>query len=416
MKSNLTVSARGARCSLVRFRWAESFGRVGVCAYIAGFAAPFERDIPLIILVLSSILAVGSSFRKTSTVSSPLILLVLVFLVALGLSILFSEDIGRSVRLSASVLPAVLLFFLLAEHCNGAQDIRLVYLTFSAVGLGLGSLLLWNAWRHSGAEISVWTSGTRSPILVVPNDVAFLALVAPLSLVLLYNESRLVIKALATFSLLLTLCAVCVFQSRIAMLTLIVSVTFTATLLRPRLGLVCGFVVLLAGTLIDGLTGFPLARKFSHLWDARISLWLAAWAMFLSAPFLGHGPHTFALLYQSYLHGLSLPPWLPTELHTVVPWPHNLYLEALAEQGVIGLAALGVLLAYGVLAAWKMQRAAAGEVRIFAAGALGGLAGFCVAGGGELSFLRLWVVIILFTFLGVIARLSSIQMKMLEAG
>ena len=40
------------------------------------------------------------------------------------------------------------------------------------------------------------------------------------------------------------------------------------------------------------------------------------------------------------------------------------------------------------------------------AGAFGALGGFCLAGVFELSLLRLWVVLLLFTLLGVIAHLS----------
>src|SRR5262249_26011036 len=138
----------------------------------------------------------------------------------------------------------------------------------------------------------------------------------------------------------------------------------------------------------------------------RIPLWLAAWGMFRDAPWLGHGPHTFVLLYRSYLHRLSLPTWLPAE-QRLVPWVHNLYLEVLAEQGVVGFTALGILLACGLAVAWRLQRTASADARLLGVGALASLISLCGAAGVELTLLRQWVAVMLFVLLGVIAHLSS---------
>jgi len=238
----------------------------------------------------------------------------------------------------------------------------------------------------------------------VPNDVAFLALVAPLSLVLLYRQPRSVVGILAALSILLSVCAVCALRSRGAILTFIVSIICVAALLRPRLSLACGLVILISALLVDGFLGFPLMAKFGSVWDnkfsdigvgGRIKLWSTAWAMFLEAPLLGHGAHTFTY----------------SEWPLTVLWAHNLYLEVLAEQGIIGLAALGLLLACGASRAYQIQRAAPGEARILGAGAFAGLVGFCLAAAFELSLLRLWAVIMLFALLGVIAQLSPLETK-----
>lgn len=388
----------------------SAFGPIGVCAYIASFAVPLELgwDIPLTALALIGILATVTSFKKSPAAGSPFVLPALVFLGATGLSILVSEDFGRSLRLSAPLVPAALLFFLIAEHFDSIQDTRLLYLTFSLVGLGLACMLLWAAWKNGKVEPDVWVSNVRSPILLVKNDVTFLAVVAPLSLVLAYREPRSVVGILALLSVLLSVCVVGIFQSRIAMLTMVTSITFAAALVRPRLGLICGLTIPILILLIDASLGFPLVARFGRHWEGsgRIPLWLAAWAMFLHAPLLGHGAHTFVLFYGSYLQRLSLPPWFFTDPR-VVPWAHNLYLEVLAEQGIIGLMALGFVLARGVSSARSIQRVASSETRIFGAGAVAGLVSFCLAGMFELTLLRQWVVIIMFTLLGVIAQLSS---------
>jgi hypothetical protein len=153
------------------------------------------------------------------------------------------------------------------------------------------------------------------------------------------------------------------------------------------------FLTLLTNTLL-----FPhsqITTKFVHKkWtlNGREEYWSTAWKMFHEAPLLGKGPHTFGLFH-------------PT------PWAHNLYLEVLAEQGIVGFAALGFLLVSGTTAAWRVVGQTGGEVRLFAAGTLAGLIGFCFAGGAELTLLREWVVTTLFTFLGIVEHLVSRQMK-----
>ena len=379
-------------------------GPLGACAYLAGFALPFEWDIPLALLALSGSLALATCGRNGPAARWPLALPVLVFSLVGGLSILLSEDIGRSARLSAAWLPAALLFFLIAGYFRDLRHTRRLYLTFSLVGLGLASVLLWTAGQNGWAVSRHWASQVGSPIFIVTNDSAFLAVIAPLSLALFYRAPRSVEGVLAALSILLSIGAVCMLRSRVAMLTVMVSLTCAAVLMRPRRGFIWGVGILSLALLVDGLLGFPLAAKFRHVWDGesgrlrdgRLWVWSAAWAMFREAPWWGHGPHTFT---YTTVDGITM------------TWVHNLYLEALAEQGLVGLAALGFLLVSGVSAGWNVQRAALGEARILGAGALAGLIGFGCAALFELSFLRQWVVIILFALLGVVAQLAATKQR-----
>ena len=156
-----------------------------------------------------------------------------------------------------------------------------------------------------------------------------------------------------------------------------------------------------------GLWGPHLLNDSFNKWDGtgRIPLWLSAWKMFLGAPLFGQGPHTFVLFYNSYLQNISLPSWLFVD-HRIVPWAHNLYLEVLAEQGLIGLSALVLLLARGLFIAWNLRQAKSDEIRILGYGAFAALVGFCFAAAIELTFLRQWVLIMMFTLLGLITHLS----------
>ena len=89
-----------------------------------------------------------------------------------------------------------------------------------------------------------------------------------------------------------------------------------------------------------------------------------------------------------------------------MPWPHNLYLETLAQQGLVGIGCLLLLLGAGLTTAVKTFRRAAVDERRVSAAALAGLLGFCVAAFVELTLLRLWVVVMLFVYSGVIANLD----------
>ncbi len=207
----------------------------------------------------------------------------------------------------------------------------------------------------------------------------------------------------------LSTCVVAIYQSGVGLVALVAAASSTAALLGMRKGLLWGVAAIVPALLADGLKGFPLLSKFINLWggNGRIPLWLSAWSMFLDAPVLGQGPHTYGLFYKKYVTQYNLPAWAGFEPREV-PWAHNLYVEILGQQGIIGFAALMLLLAYVFSAAWRTRQASE-EVRILGAGAFGGLVGFCLAATIELTFLRHWVVIMFFVLVGLIHQLSTIQ-------
>jgi O-antigen ligase len=374
-------------------------GVVGSCLYIAGFALPLQWDIlPLLVLALFSAWAALTLSHAHATAWAVLALLVVVFLAETAVSTLLSVDISRSIRLGMQLLPAALLFFLITEHFDGPRDIRLLYLTLSILGVVLASRMLWNAW-HAHGTVHLRVTRLGIPLLVDPNDLTFLAIIAPLSLVLLYREARQACRLIAGLSIFLSLCAACVFRSRTAVLTMIISLTCITLLTQRRRRLVAGLAALLALLLLVLLLNvlfFPNSQLVAKVMrndydtlDGRTPVWSAAWTLFLNAPVVGHGPHTFGVFSK-------------------IPYVHNLYLEMLAERGGLGLAILGVLIAYGLAAAWRLKRVASSDATFLGAGALAGLVGFCSAAMVDLSFVHQWVAIILFVLLGVIARLSSL--------
>jgi O-antigen ligase len=295
----------------------------------------------------------------------------------------------------------VLLFFVVASHEVETRDIRRFYLILSAVGLGLAAMVLWGAWTAPhGLRLHALVPRLGIPILVVPNDLTVLAIIAPLSWVLLYRTPLSLGTLVPVLSLLLSAAAVGVYRSRTAILTMLVTLLFTIAVsqrVRQRWlwwvgGLVVLLLVLLTCLDVFHFPGPSLLTKFlGKGLSGRDKYWATAWTMFGDAPLVGQGPHTFGRFHKT-------------------PWAHNLYLEVLAEQGLLGLLTLGGLLSCGLGGGWTLRRAPTEDGRLLGAGALAGLVGFCAAGVVEITLLREWVVTMLFMLLGVISHLVSMQL------
>ena len=102
----------------------------------------------------------------------------------------------------------------------------------------------------------------------------------------------------------------------------------------------------------------------------RLAHWVAGYRMWESAPWLGVGAGNYAAAYES----VRMPTWTEPLGHA-----HNLYLNILAETGLIGLAAFAAM--WIGLAAWAWRRtngdpafACSGWCRAMAAAALGAMA------------------------------------------
>lgn len=108
-----------------------------------------------------------------------------------------------------------------------------------------------------------------------------------------------------------------------------------------------------------------LRRPFA----TRAELWQAAWAAFRERPWLGLGPGRFQESYSRWLPQVEPDP----RLH-----PNELYLHVLAEGGLVGAAALLVLVACALAALWRgLARPGAA---LAAAAGLGMLAGWLAHG------------------------------------
>ncbi len=388
---------------------ASQWATVGVCLFLLGFAAPIPSQLPLIALVGFALLATFFE-AKPGRVGAPipLMLAVAVFLVSTGLSLFFSVDRERSLELSASWIPGVLLFVVISERLRSEANLRAVYACLSFVALALSLALLAGRWYY-GPDAHSWLLEMGLPVLVVPNDCHFLALLTPFSLILADRNPRSAVGASALVSIAATGLAIIALGGRGAVLVWGACLVVTGVLLRPRLGLGLGISALLIVGVGDAVLGFPLASKFTQVVDSRISLWMIAWEIFLDDPLLGQGPHTFRPLYFEYFNRIDFPDWVTFDpWGTAVPWAHNLYLEILAERGIVGFLAFAGMTGIALLYAFRARLRGSDDVASLASGAIGGLAGLFVSGLFEASFLRVWTVVLLFCVLGVIGRLFAL--------
>lgn len=102
------------------------FAAIGTCAYILGFAVPFEWDLPLIALAVFAILSIVFNPGNTPTSRPALLFPVMFFVVSVGASTFVSINATWSLFLSASLLPAGLIYFLVAGQFYSFRHVRML--------------------------------------------------------------------------------------------------------------------------------------------------------------------------------------------------------------------------------------------------------------------------------------------------
>lgn len=376
---------------------------LGVFAYLGSLAFLKSLNLPLLALAVAGIVAALFPHQRVSVVRYSYAIPCLLALSFL-LSLLFSEDVSRSLELSAALLPAFLLYFLVTLYFNKATDMALLCGGLSLLGLTLSIPLLFISVTHdlqfnTASEVTPWI--VWSPILVSRNDLAILAITSPFAIILALRNPRSGMGAIGAISAILGFATVVAYQSRGATLAWAVSAIALAVLLRRR-----AMLMILAATasfalMFDMYRGFPLVRRFVELLMnpaselLRIKEWQVAWNMFLEKPLFGHGPHSFSHYFY-------------------IPWPHNLYLETLAEMGLIGFLALGFALCYSLIVSFRATRAVTSD-RYLAAASVSALLAFALASLIELSFIRQWVVVMFLLLLAVALKTGTPNTKESES-
>jgi O-antigen ligase len=148
--------------------------------------------------------------------------------------------------------------------------------------------------------------------------------------------------------------------------------------------------------------GMLLAGNAETAVGERLIMWKAAFRMFLSNPLFGVGTGDYVATMSRYISSGDIPSYFAQ-----FNQPHNIYLFALATNGLLGLGALLYLLYRILSAAWRLQRGE-GSSRLYGLLALAVAVHF-MAGGMTDSFFNIQMLRYTFAFLiGLCLRSSTI--------
>ncbi len=372
-----------------------------------GFTARF--DVPLAVLAVGAALAFSADERQ----SSPAKLwqehwsLVLFLLVA-AVATLFSGNPRHSLGVQPQLLPALLCYAVIVSFVRSRASISFICAALLCSGLLTAALMLVATFAGQRADdplAQVQTLGNA--LLIVPNDVLILSVIAPLVLGMAWTRVGWW-RFIAAIYLLSALVVSAMIQSRQAVILLILGSVAVVTLMRPRWSVPILIVGILTVLAVDGLLGWPLAHKIFMF--PRAYVWHTAWVMFLDRPWIGQGPGMFKDLYYEFLERAG---YVLAELddRRTMPWAHSLYLEQLAERGIPGLLGLLSLMGtaiYRTGGVWA--QATSNSVRSLAAGVLSSLIVLAAAGIAEATLTRLWVTVLLLVLVALSLSLSSCRL------
>ncbi len=378
--------------------------QAAVWLYLLTFALPLDLDIGLLGLAF-----LGGWTALACAPRFPSGALVALFPVALaiGMGNLTGLDPDRSLHLSLALIPACVVYLLICGYFELRQLVRLC-LILTLMVCGIGGWLLTIAVGHPESLPDEWIRQSHLTALKAPNDVVLFQILLPFSLALLQLQPRFSPKSwIALTAIVIAVLVAVVYRSRLAVLIAgTSSVTFFALQRETKHLLPAVLILTLGIVLADALFGFALLEKFSNSWTSRLPLWQAAWRMFLASPWIGHGVGSYALLYRDYLDLAHLPAWIVFDPRPA-PWAHNLYLEVLAETGVLGLTALLFLLVFPLRR--QPKHLPNSHVQTFACAGKAAWLAFALSACFELSLWRQWVGLTFLLIIGWIGATNKLK-------
>ncbi|MBR9975632.1 MAG: O-antigen ligase family protein [Bacteroidetes bacterium] len=137
--------------------------------------------------------------------------------------------------------------------------------------------------------------------------------------------------------------------------------------------------------------------------QARLRMWRTGWQMFLEHPVTGVGDGEMHAIYRTYV---------PDAIKDEGGHLHNTYIHVLATHGVIGAAALLLLLGAVGLRLWRSWRRHRGNAAgTLVLGAIAAFVGFLVNGMAEYNFGDHEIVLLLWTVVGIALTAESVAFR-----
>ena len=147
-------------------------------------------------------------------------------------------------------------------------------------------------------------------------------------------------------------------------------------------------------------TDFTRNHLLSESGSGRWQFWSAAADEFDSKPVLGRGAGSYEAWWAQ--HG---------SLYRFIRDAHSLYLETLAELGIVGFSLLALMLGTGVFAVAVRLRAARGEDRVMIASLAALLGAYCVAAGIDWMWELTVVSVVAIATLGLLTGPASAALR-----
>lgn len=293
---------------------------------------------------LASAVARRDALKELLHTHRALLLAVAVFLGWLGVSAVWAPEPSQAIKewlktlLAISVLPITLL---LVRDTRVARMALAVFVGAGALSAAAGLSGLSTAPANADAIVSIEATGRISAGIGDPNVLAAF-LVATIALALgLIPGSRGSAKVGYVVAVLLGAVGLAATQSRGGFVAATVAIVTAAILYRRELGrilpiiavTVCGAAVYF----VSSPAAFERVTNFGGGGEGRSDLWTVGWRTFVHHPVIGVGLNQFRVVSKDYV----LEPGNLEFVHLIAEHPlvvHNIYLQLLAENGVIGLA------------------------------------------------------------------------------
>jgi O-antigen ligase len=246
--------------------------------------------------------------------------------------------------------------------------------------------------------------------LVYPSDVSFLSILLALaSGTLLPRRTRYLPFSIA--ALLLVGLAITLSGTRIAFVALMIvtcSVGWTSGRARLQVLLTAAAVTTFVIAILLGPMTTP-RRLFSHETyqsEQRVLEWKAAFLLFLDAPVLGHGPHSFRRICKVRHDQQPGTVFARLDMGST-PHPHNIFLDALAGTGALGFSALFLLFVVPLRELFRQLESSSAARQITVC-----LATVAIVGCFDLSLKKDWVQVCLWLPIGAAAALCQLRRTM----
>ncbi len=393
----------------------------GALACLAGYFALSVTNLPPMVILFplffsGIFLMIEADVSDTAAVRQrdfAALVIAALFLISYVASVLFSNDFFRSVNAVAILFPGLLIAYVLIR----LSPIYLRHIAWCLTLLVLApSCVVMLMFMDSSLSVpELVFNKKRTPALVVPNDMLMGVIFLPVVVATFFIEKQPVLKIVAIVIVALLILTVYVVGSRVCILTIVLMVVLSIYRFRPKQFLVNSLIFLLLLISTDILLELGIVERmlrFRHE-NARLSIWLAGLMRWTDHPFLGFGPANFEIAYRLGLSSVEMPDWVLVDSRRM-SWAHNIFIEALLERGVIGLAGQSLLFLLIYFRLRERLTTSHKELKIFYFALFVSYLGFIFAGLFELTLQRIWVVNALFVFFGLACARVTVEKQRLR--